>query len=120
MHRIIVAALLLLVLSPVAALAQQKDTPTPPTGGGTAYREDGQAITTGWNFVHATGCFGTLDGNGKPYLALFAKEGNTVWVTNVPEAGMVIAAACQTGNLVGFHVLDSNGNWNAIFAVPGK
>jgi hypothetical protein len=114
------ALTLSLALSSAPAVAQEKQQHEQQASGGTAVREDGQALTAGWNIVHAAGCFGSVDSNGVPVTALFGKEGNTTWFTAAPNAAMIMAAACQTGNFVGFHVVDAAGTWNAIFSVPGK
>lgn len=120
----VVLLALALMVSVVPALAQEAKVPQSeiPSGGGYALRDDGQPVTVtlGWNIVHATGCYGAVDGNGVPITALFGREGNTTWLTVAPNAAMIMAAACQTGNHVGFHVITSAGLWNAILSAPTR
>ena len=113
------ALTLVLALGPVHSIAQEKQHELPASGG-IAFREDRQALTVGWNLVHAALCFGSVDANGTPVTALIAQEDGTTWFTAAPNAAMIIAAACQTGNTVGFNVINSAGAWNAIFSVPRK
>lgn len=120
----VLVVMLALLVSVIPVLAQEAKVPQSeiPSGGGYALRDDGQpaTVTLGWNIVHATGCYGAVDGNGVPITALFGREGETTWFTVAPNAAMIMAAACQTGNHVGFHVVTSTGLWNAILSAPTR
>jgi hypothetical protein len=68
------------------------------------------AVTTGWHLVHAANCYTVSDG-ATTWLYVFPKEGG-FFATNNPGFQTSIAPACQTGNLIGFHVDDSSGAWS--------
>ena len=73
-----------------------------------------EAVVLGWNYVHAAGCTGVGG-----FFYLVAQEGS-FWFTSDVSALIGLAPACQTGNLVGFHVFSSNGSWDQVFVWPGK
>jgi hypothetical protein len=73
-----------------------------------------QAISIGFNYVHATYCLGA---GGFYYFV--AQEGS-VWWTADPIALIALAPACQTGNLVGFRVINSSGAWDQVVVLPTK
>jgi hypothetical protein len=73
-----------------------------------------QAIFIGLNYVHPAYCTGA---GGVFYLV--AQEGSVWWTT---DASVLIglAPACQTGNYVVFHVVNSSGAWDQVFVLPYK
>ena len=72
------------------------------------------AISIGFNYVHATYCLGAAG-----FYYFVAQEGS-VWWTNDPIALIALAPACQTGNLVGFRVINSSNAWDQVVVLPTK
>lgn len=72
------------------------------------------SVLLGWNYIHPAACTGI---NG--YYYIIAAEGG-YWFTNDSAALIGLAPACQTGNWVGFHVIDSSGAWDQVYVFPFK
>ena len=73
-----------------------------------------QAIVLGWNYVHAFACSGVGG-----FFYFIAQEGS-IWFTNDVNALIGLAPACQTGNIVAFHIFNSNGSWDQVYVWPFK
>jgi len=71
-------------------------------------------LSIGFNYVHANYCLGAA---GVYYFV--AQEGSTWWTTDV-IALIGLAPACQTGNLVGFRVINSSGAWDQVVVLSTK
>jgi hypothetical protein len=76
------------------------------------------AVTTGWHFVHASHCYTVSDG-ATTWLYVFPQEGG-FFATSNPGFQTSIAPACQTGNLMAFHVDDSSGSWSQFIASSSR
>jgi hypothetical protein len=74
------------------------------------------AVPIGFNFVHAVLCAVYSDGVNT-FFYLFAAEGS-VWLTTNLVVETTIAPACQTGNLVAFFVINTNGVFNQVRVFP--
>jgi hypothetical protein len=75
-------------------------------------------VNTGWLYFHVTGCLGAQI-NGVDYLAFAAapgEAGGSVFFTADPLAITSVAAACQSGNVLGLEITDSiNLTWDAVY-----
>jgi hypothetical protein len=76
------------------------------------------AVRTGWHLVHAANCYTVSDG-ATTWLYVFPQEGG-FFATNNPGFQTSIAPACQTGNLIAFHVDDSSGAWSQFLASTSR
>ena len=74
------------------------------------------ALSVGWYLVHALGCDIQTFG-GIITLTVYTQEGPHFWTTNpVFQAGL--DPACQSGNWIGFKVVDTNGDWYEFQTYP--
>jgi len=73
-----------------------------------------QAISIGFNYVHAFYCLGAAG-----FYYFVAQEGSVWWTTDTATL-IGLAPACQTGNLVGFRVINSSGAWDQVVVLPSK
>ncbi|MCG6863739.1 MAG: hypothetical protein LJE70_21160 [Chromatiaceae bacterium] len=98
---------------------------SPGTTGGSPYSSDGdvnseraasqKAVPSGWNYFHATNCQWALE-KGDQVLYVFPAEGGYWWTANNLYVHNMLAAACQTGNWVAVHVINSNtGEWDSLW-----
>jgi len=78
--------------------------------------ETGPPLVIGWNYVHATNCYGYFDGS-TTWLYVFPEEGG-FWFTSNAALQRTLAPACQTANWVGFNVFNSSGEWNLLQTFP--
>jgi hypothetical protein len=79
----------------------------------------GQFTALGWNFGHIAHCETFFDGTNTWHLA-FVVEGGFGF-TNNPGFATLIAAACQSGNLIAVHVTNLNPfSWNSVAVFPFK
>ena len=62
----------------------------------------GPQTVLGWNFAHAANCVVHYDGV-TTWLYFFPQEGGYGY-TNNPGFGLILAPACQTGNLIAVFV----------------
>ena len=76
--------------------------------------EANATISIGFNYVHATYCLGAAG-----FYYFVAQEGS-VWWTADPIALIALAPACQSGNLVGFRVINSSNAWDQVVVLPTK
>ena len=72
-------------------------------------------LSIGFNYVHANYCLGAAGG----FYYFVAQEGS-IWWTADPIALIALAPACQTGNLVGFRVINSSNAWDQVVVLPTK
>jgi hypothetical protein len=68
-------------------------------------------IVFGWNFRHVSSCAAFAGG-----FLLFASDGTT-WSTSDLFAIATLTPACQTGNLVAFHVINGIGTWDGVYVL---
>lgn len=76
------------------------------------------AAATGWNYVHANACLAFFDGVNT-WLYIYPSEGGVLWTGDL-GAQTTIAPACQTGNLLGFYTVNTNGYWNQVAVYPHR
>jgi hypothetical protein len=67
----------------------------------------------GWNYVHIQNCT-TYVTNSAFYLYAYAAEG-PYFYTAQSEFKDLLMPACQSGNWVGFYVIDTAGDWNQVW-----
>jgi len=77
------------------------------------------AAGLGWNYVHATTCYISVDGS-TTWLSVYPQEGG-IWFTSNPVFQSALTPACQSGNWIGFNVFNLNGLlWNALITFTYK
>jgi len=120
--RVAVLALMLFFLGTLGIAGAQSS--GAPVALGSSTRSSGQAnasgavsedVFVGWNYKHVAACttFSTT-------FALIAWEDSSAWYTNLATTIAALAPACQSGNLVAFHVYDQSGNWDQVYVFPYK
>ncbi len=80
----------------------------------------------GWNLFNPVNCFWHLPGDGSVRFEVLYAGGSISYLS--PSGGTfafvsavnTLASACQTGNLIAYHVYNSEGDWNAIFTYTFK
>src|SRR5215813_15407275 len=73
----------------------------------------GPRTTLGWNFGHVANCQTFFDGTSTWHYAFIVEGG--FGFTNNPGFVTLVAAACQSGNLIGVNVISLNPFvWNSV------
>jgi len=83
------------------------------SSGGIANNSPSPEWVIGWNYVHATNCT-MYNYIGNTYLLLYPQEGGYFY-TAYPDYQNVIEPACQTGNWLAFHIIDSANDWDQVY-----
>jgi hypothetical protein len=85
---------------------------------GRGARAQGSDVSSGWNAFHIAHCL-TLADNF--YIYPLENIGVAYFFTDIPKVIFQIAAACQTGNLVGIFVTDPvTLGWNQFYTFTFK
>jgi hypothetical protein len=110
-----VLAIILFFGSLSIAAAQSSSTAVGTFTKGSASNTDAitSAAVIGWNYFHPVACT-TWAGT----FAMITND-NTVWYTTDMYAIATLTPACQTGNVVAFHVV-SGSAWDQVFVWPVK
>ncbi|MGH7793576.1 MAG: hypothetical protein ACREQ2_01530 [Candidatus Binatia bacterium] len=106
-----IKALLVAILffgSVTVAGAQAKT--SAPTNG----MEPVTSVALGWNYVRPSNCTGI---NGFYYLI---DTNGGVWYSNDKDVLIALAPACQSGNWIAFHVINTNGAWDQLYTFTFK
>jgi len=95
------------------ATAQSPGSPV-SVGGGVAALE---AVGLGWNFFRGSDCMTLFDGT-TTWFYLYATDGSYWWTKDLASISF-LSPACQTGNWVGFHVINLSGLlWDQSIVYP--
>ncbi len=75
------------------------------------------AATVGFYAFHATTCavYNPTSSGGQTYLFIYPQEGGYLF-TDSPYDQIVIAPECAANNVMGVDVINTNGDWNNIYA----
>jgi hypothetical protein len=74
--------------------------------------------TLGWNYGHPIVCEPVDDGTTN-WLFVYMKEGGYIW-TNFKPFMDALMPACQSGNWVGFYVVNTSGSWSHVLVYSYK
>jgi hypothetical protein len=76
-----------------------------------------EAVVIGWNFFHAFAC-ASRPGTG--FFTWVSQEDGSAWNTNDLAAVAMLTPSCQSGNFVGFHVINASLVVDQVLAFPFK
>ncbi len=106
----------ILVLGSLGIAAAQSSEPHGTLGKGEPSEGPAtQAIVIGFNFYHASSC-ATFSG----VFVFVAREDNSTWFTTDVATIALLTPACQTGNFVGFRVINASLVFDQVFVFPFK